>query len=155
MNNNNMIGVYTISKYTDPDPLPDFSYEILLDSYGQEYVHFCSDIDYLLGTKSIEHLDPTLVRELFAAHDSSSPSSESPVSDDDLFNFCKSRFIQEPADVSRWCDHLKNVAERLRQDTKDKIDEIVDYVNQQREAVDANRSVVSPSESTREPVATD
>lgn len=152
-----MNGVYTVSKFTDPDPLPDFSYEILLDSYGQEYVHFCSDIDYLLGSKSLEHLDPTLVKELFAAHDSSSPSGDSPVSDDDLFSFCKSRFIQESADVSRWCDHLQNVAERLRQDTKDKIDEIVDYVNQQRDAVDANRVVTSLSESSapKEVVASD
>ncbi len=120
--------LYKSSNYTVPVELPDMYYEICIDRNHKEYIHYCSDIDYLLGLKSVEHLDPNLIKSISEMH----PSTPLPpnVSDKDLIKFCKSRYIQEQSDCKDYYDILSDYADRLSDDYKATIEQHINVASQ-------------------------
>lgn len=119
--------IYKCSRYTEADVLNGLEYEIRVDSHNEEFVHFCSDIDYLLGLKSVEGLDPLMLQKL-GTMGKAQPLPQN-VTDDQLIKFCKSRYVQEPADCERWYDILKQYAEKYEADTCDQLQEIYDNMD--------------------------
>lgn len=108
------------SKYVEPVLIPGSDYEIRISANNEEYVHFSTDIDYILGLKSVEALDPSVLAEMQRMNMAPSPKN---VSDDELIRFCKSRYIQEPADCERWFDMLQTYAEQLGENYKTEMEE--------------------------------
>lgn len=115
--------LYKTSNYTQPVEVPDMYFEILLDDQKNEYVHYCSDIDYLLGLKSVEHLDPQMIKEL-STMQSSQPLPEN-VTDEDLFRFCKSRYIQEASDCKDYYEILQDCAKSMSEHYQSTVEDFV------------------------------
>ncbi len=133
--------LYKSSNYTVPVEVADMFYEILLDDQKQEYVHYCSDIDYLLGLKSVEHLDPAMIKQL-STMQPGQPLPEN-VTDDDLFRFCKSRYIQEPADCKSYYDILQDCAKSMSEHYQSTVDDYL--VNQNAKSIQQNEEPQSQS----------
>ena len=93
-----------------------------MDSHNEEFVHFCSDIDYLLGLKSVEGLDPLMLQKL-GTMGKAQPLPKN-VTDDQLIKFCKSRYVQEPADCERWYEILHQYAEHYETETREQLESI-------------------------------
>ena len=110
------------SNYVEPVLIPGSDYERRISAQGEEYIHFCSDIDYLLGLKSVELLDPSVLAEMQRLNSAPSPKC----SDDDLIRFCKSRYIQEPADCEKWYSYLEKCAEFVSEEVQEQLENIKD-----------------------------
>lgn len=108
------------SKYVEPVLIPGSDYEIRISANNEEYVHFSTDIDYMLGLKSVEALDPSVLAEMQRMNSAPSPK----VSDDLLLQFCKSRYIQEPADCERWYNLLNEYAKNYDEHVREQLDEL-------------------------------
>lgn len=137
--------VYKCSRYTEPNPLQDLEYDLMVDPTGQQFVHFCSDIDYLLGIKSIEHLDPAMLRDLSSMHKAEPLPAN--VTDDDLVRFCKSRYVQEPADCQRWYDYLMSCAEDMQHDYDSVISDVLSRSVQEDSDLPSQSQQPSPASS--------
>lgn len=77
------------------------------------------DIHFLINEKLLESLDPsTLSKFLAPLKDSSSPSDNLNLSDDQLTALCSSRYIQQPTDVKQFADYLLNAANEIKSNFK-------------------------------------
>lgn len=112
--------LFKTSRYAEPVLIEGSDFELRISANNEEYVHFCTDIDYMLGLKSVEALDPKVLAEMQRMNSEPSPK----VSDDLLFQFCKSRYIQEPADCERWYNMLDEYAKNLDEQTREQLTEL-------------------------------
>lgn len=77
------------------------------------------DIHFLINEKLLESLDPsTLSKFLAPLKDSSTPSDNLNLSDDQLTALCSSRYIQQPTDVKQFADYLLNAANEIKSNYK-------------------------------------
>lgn len=77
------------------------------------------DIHFLINEKLLESLDPsTLSKFLAPLKDSSSPSDNLNLSDEQLTALCSSRYIQQPTDVKQFADYLLNAANEIKSNYK-------------------------------------
>lgn len=114
------------SNYVEPVLIPGSDYEKRISASGEQYIHYCSDIDYLLGLKSVELLDPSVLAEMQRMYTAPSPKN---ISDEELIRFCKSRYIQEPADCQRWFELLQNYSEKLGEQYQKEIESVLEEEN--------------------------
>ena len=77
------------------------------------------DIHFLINEKLLESLDPsTLSKFLAPLKDSSTPSDNLNLSDEQLTALCSSRYIQQPTDVKQFADYLLNAANEIKSNFK-------------------------------------
>lgn len=77
------------------------------------------DIHFLINEKLLESLDPsTLSKFLAPLKDSSTPSDNLNLSDEQLTALCSSRYIQQPTDVKQFADYLLNAANEIKSNYK-------------------------------------
>lgn len=77
------------------------------------------DIHFLINEKLLESLDPsTLSKFLAPLKDSSTPSDNLNLSDEQLTVLCSSRYIQQPTDVKQFADYLLNAANEIKSNFK-------------------------------------
>lgn len=77
------------------------------------------DIHFLINEKLLESLDPsTLSKFLAPLKDSSTPTDNFNLSDDQLTALCSSRYIQQPTDVKQFADYLLNAANEIKSNYK-------------------------------------
>ena len=77
------------------------------------------DIHFLINEKLLESLDPSSLSKFLAPlKDSSSPSDNLNLSDDQLTALCSSRYIQQPTDVKQFADYLLNAANEIKSNYK-------------------------------------
>ena len=125
--------LFKTSRYAEPVLIAGSDYELRISAHNEEFVHFCTDIDYMLGLKSVEALDPSVLAEMQRMHSEPSPK----VSDDLLFQFCKSRYIQEPADCERWYNMLDEYAKNYDEKVREQLEDIQQEVEASEEETDS------------------
>lgn len=77
------------------------------------------DIHFLINEKLLESLDPSALSKFLAPlKDSSTPSDNLNLSDDQLTALCSSRYIQQPTDVKLFADYLLNAANEIKSNFK-------------------------------------
>lgn len=77
------------------------------------------DIHFLINEKLLESLDPSSLSKFLAPlKDSSTPSDNLNLSDEQLTALCSSRYIQQPTDVKQFADYLLNAANEIKSNYK-------------------------------------
>ena len=78
------------------------------------------DIDFVISERKLEALDPSALSKFLEPLTSPPSSDDLKLSDDDLFQVCSNRYIQQASDVSDFAKWLTDKAEDLKTKYKDK-----------------------------------
>lgn len=93
------------------------------------------DIEFLLNEKRLQNLDPSALKQYLEPLTSPSSNDDISLSDDDLFQLCNSRYIQQPSDVSDFAKFLTEKANEIKSEHKkiaDKKKAWDDYLNEMK-----------------------
>lgn len=72
------------------------------------------DIDFVISQRKLDKLDPSQLSKFLEPLSSSSSSENYSLSDEQLFEYCKSRYVQQPSDVADYAQYLLNKAEEIK-----------------------------------------
>ena len=78
------------------------------------------DIDFVISAKKLEALDPSALSKFLEPLTSPASSDDLKLSDDDLFEVCSNRYIQQASDVNDFANWLTEKAEDIKTKYKDK-----------------------------------
>lgn len=78
------------------------------------------DIDFVISEKKLEALDPSALSKFLEPLTSPASSDDLKLSDDDLFEVCSNRYIQQASDVNDFANWLTEKAEDIKTKYKDK-----------------------------------
>ena len=78
------------------------------------------DIDFVISQKKLEALDPSALSKFLEPLRSPASSDDLKLSDDDLFEVCSNRYIQQASDVNDFANWLTEKAEDIKSKYKDK-----------------------------------
>lgn len=78
------------------------------------------DIDFLISERKLQALDPSELSKFLEPLTNPSSSDDLHLSDDDLFEVCSNRYIQQASDVSDFAKWLTDKADDLKTKYKDK-----------------------------------
>jgi hypothetical protein len=78
------------------------------------------DIDFVISEKKLEALDPSALSKFLEPLTSPASSDDLKLSDDDLFEVCSNRYIQQASDVNDFANWLTDKAEEIKTKYKDK-----------------------------------
>nr|DAR59464.1 MAG TPA: hypothetical protein [Microviridae sp.] len=78
------------------------------------------DIDFVISERKLEALDPSALSKFLEPLSSPSSSDDLKLSDDDLFDVCSNRYVQQASDVNDFANWLTDKAEVIKSKYKDK-----------------------------------
>lgn len=78
------------------------------------------DIDFVISEKKLEALDPSALSKFLEPLTSPASPDDLKLSDDDLFDVCSNRYIQQASDVNDFANWLTEKAEDIKTKYKDK-----------------------------------
>lgn len=81
------------------------------------------DIDFVISERKLEALDPSALSKFLEPLTSPSSSDDLQLSDDDLFEVCSNRYVQQASDVNDFANWLTKKAEDIKTKYKDKKDQ--------------------------------
>lgn len=81
------------------------------------------DIDFVISERKLEALDPSALSKFLEPLTSPSSSDDLQLSDDDLFEVCSNRYVQQASDVNDFANWLTEKAEDLKTKYKNKKDQ--------------------------------
>lgn len=79
------------------------------------------DIDFVISEKKLQALDPSELSKFLEPLNSPSSSDDIQLSDDDLFDICSNRYVQQASDVNDFAKWLTDKAEDIKSKYKDKV----------------------------------
>lgn len=98
------------------------------------------DIDFVISEKKLQALDPAELSKFLEPITNPSTSDDIHLSDDELFEVCSNRYVQQASDVNDFAKWLTDKAEDIKSKYKDKA--------QQKEFWDKFISNLKPSSIT-------
>lgn len=78
------------------------------------------DIDFVISERKLQALDPSELSKFLEPLTTPSSNDDLQLSDDDLFDICSNRYVQQASDVSDFAKWLTDKAEDLKTKYKDK-----------------------------------
>lgn len=96
------------------------------------------DIDFVISEKKLQALDPTELSKFLEPLNSPGSADDLQLSDDELFDICSNRYVQQASDVNDFAKWLTDKAEDIKSKYKDKA--------QQKEFWDKFIANLKPSE---------
>lgn len=81
------------------------------------------DIDFVISEKKLQALDPSELSKFLEPLTSPSSSDDLQLSDDDLFEVCSNRYVQQASDVNDFANWLTEKAEDIKTKYKNKKDQ--------------------------------
>lgn len=78
------------------------------------------DIDFVISERKLEALDPSALSKFLEPLTSPSSSDDLQLSDDDLFEVCSNRYVQQASDVNDFANWLTEKAEDIKSKYKNK-----------------------------------
>nr|DAN03000.1 MAG TPA: hypothetical protein [Microviridae sp.] len=81
------------------------------------------DIDFVISERKLEALDPSALSKFLEPLTSPSSSDDLQLSDDDLFEVCSNRYVQQASDVNDFANWLTEKAEDIKSKYKNKKDQ--------------------------------
>lgn len=81
------------------------------------------DIDFVISERKLEALDPSALSKFLEPLTSPSSSDDLKLSDDDLFDVCSNRYVQQASDVNDFANWLTEKAEDIKTKYKNKKDQ--------------------------------
>lgn len=96
------------------------------------------DIDFVISEKKLQALDPSELSKFLEPLNSPGSADDLQLSDDELFDICSNRYVQQASDVNDFAKWLTDKAEDIKSKYKDKA--------QQKEFWDKFIANLKPSE---------
>lgn len=96
------------------------------------------DIDFVISEKKLQALDPSELSKFLEPLNSPGSADDLQLSDDELFEICSNRYVQQASDVNDFAKWLTDKAEDIKSKYKDKA--------QQKEFWDKFIANLKPSE---------
>lgn len=81
------------------------------------------DIDFVISERKLEALDPSALSKFLEPLTSPASSDDLNLSDDDLFEVCSNRYVQQASDVNDFANWLTEKAEDIKTKYKNKKDQ--------------------------------
>nr|DAF66748.1 MAG TPA: hypothetical protein [Microviridae sp.] len=81
------------------------------------------DIDFVISERKLEALDPSALSKFLEPLTSPASSDDLQLSDDDLFEVCSNRYVQQASDVNDFANWLTEKAEDIKTKYKTKKDQ--------------------------------
>lgn len=78
------------------------------------------DIDFVISDKKLQALDPSELSKFLEPLNSPTSSDDIQLSDDELFDICSNRYVQQASDVNDFAKWLTDKAEDIKSKYKDK-----------------------------------
>lgn len=78
------------------------------------------DIDFVISEKKLQALDPSELSKFLEPLNNPSSADDIQLSDDDLFEVCSNRYVQQASDVNDFAKWLTDKAEDIKTKYKDK-----------------------------------
>lgn len=78
------------------------------------------DIDFVISDKKLQALDPSELSKFLEPLNSPGSSDDLQLSDDELFDICSNRYVQQASDVNDFAKWLTDKAEDIKSKYKDK-----------------------------------
>lgn len=78
------------------------------------------DIDFVISERKLQALDPSELSKFLEPLTTPTSNDDLQLSDDDLFDICSNRYVQQASDVSDFAKWLTDKAEDLKTKYKDK-----------------------------------
>lgn len=78
------------------------------------------DIDFVISEKKLEALDPSALSKFLEPLTSPASPDDLKLSDEDLFQVCSNRYVQQASDVNDFANWLTEKAEEIKTKYKDK-----------------------------------
>lgn len=91
-----------------------------LSKGGPEVTCRVRDIDFVISERKLQALDATELSKFLEPLTTPSSNDDLQLSDDDLFEVCSNRYVQQASDVSDFAKWLTDKAEDLKTKYKDK-----------------------------------
>lgn len=123
-----------VDVYFQANLFTDLQTPVVVGVNGDETPRY-RDVEFLLNEKRLQNLDPTSLKKYLEPLTTPSASDAPSLSDDDLFQLCNSRYIQQPSDVSDFAKFLTDKAEEIKSEHKkiaDRKKAWDDYVNEMK-----------------------
>lgn len=79
------------------------------------------DIDFVISEKKLQALDPSELSKFLEPLNSPGSSDDLQLSDDELFDICSNRYVQQASDVNDFAKWLTDKAEDIKSKYKDKV----------------------------------
>lgn len=120
-----------VDVYFQANLFTDLQTPLVVGVNGDETPRY-RDVEFLLNEKRLQNLDPTSLKKYLEPLTTPSASDAPLLSDDDLFQLCNSRYIQQPSDVSDFAKFLTDKADEIKSEHKhiaDRKKAWDDYVN--------------------------
>lgn len=123
-----------VDVYFQANLFTDLQTPVIVGVNGDETPRY-RDVEFLLNEKRLQNLDPTSLKKYLEPLTTPSASDAPSLSDDDLFQLCNSRYIQQPSDVSDFAKFLTDKADEIKSEYKkiaDRKKAWDDYVNEMK-----------------------
>lgn len=78
------------------------------------------DIDFVISEKKLQALDPSELSKFLEPLNSPGSADDLQLSDDELFDICSNRYVQQASDVNDFAKWLTDKAEDIKSKYKDK-----------------------------------
>lgn len=78
------------------------------------------DIDFVISDKKLQALDPSELSKFLEPLNTPSSADDIQLSDDELFEVCSNRYVQQASDVNDFANWLTDKAEDIKTKYKDK-----------------------------------
>lgn len=78
------------------------------------------DIDFVISEKKLQALDPSELSKFLEPLNTPGSSDDIQLSDDELFDICSNRYVQQASDVNDFAKWLTDKAEDIKSKYKDK-----------------------------------
>ena len=82
------------------------------------------DIDFVISEKKLQALDPSELSKFLEPITNPSTSDDIQLSDDELFEICSNRYVQQASDVNDFANWLTEKAEDIKTKYKNKKEQI-------------------------------
>lgn len=79
------------------------------------------DIDFVISQKKLQALDPSELSKFLDPLTNPSTSDDIQLTDDELFEVCSNRYVQQASDVNDFAKWLTDKAEDIKSKYKDKV----------------------------------
>lgn len=118
----NSFDVFNHTQLVTPSLVDNIRIDSFSDADGKEYAMFIrNDIFFLFNQQRLSALGSDGVKQFLdglQSRSSSLQSLRSKISDSDLMNICKSRYIQSPSELLAWSKYLDRNYQQILNDIK-------------------------------------
>lgn len=118
----NSSDVFNHTQLVSPSLVDNIRIDSFADADGKEYAMFIrNDIFFLFNQQRLSALGSDGVKQFLdglQSRSSSLQSLRSKISDSDLMNICKSRYIQSPSELLAWSKYLDHNYQQILNDIK-------------------------------------